>query len=164
MTRHLVAAAGLLAAIFAVAGAGAHAATAEEMLALYAEQARQADAAFAGFSAQRGKALYYREFEMETGEILSCAACHHEDPRRERFAHHDPIPCAACHHFQTGSFDDIPRIRRQLLPLAPSANPDRFKDPVQTEKWFRLNCKLLMQRECTPLEKGDVITWLLTIQ
>jgi hypothetical protein len=154
----------LLAAGLAVAGAEAHAATPEELLALYAEQARRADPAFAGFSAQRGQALYYREFEMETGEILSCAACHHEDPRRERFAHHDPIPCSACHRFHTGSFEEMPRIRRQLLPLAPSANPDRFRDLVQTEKWFGMNCRLLMQRDCTPLEKGDVITWLLTIR
>jgi hypothetical protein len=140
------------------------AASPEEMLSEYARQAREADPAFSGFSGERGRALYFVEFEMETGEMLSCAACHDADPRVERYAHHDPIPCVACHRFQSTDFDELPRIKRQFLPLAPSANPDRFTNPRETEKWFKMNCRLLMQRECTPLEKGDVLTWLLTIR
>jgi hypothetical protein len=96
---------------------------------------------------------------------LSCASCHHEDPRREQFAHHDKIPCRACHGMpDTGSFEDIPKIRRQFLPLAPSANSRRFTDEWFVEKWFRKNCGLLLKRDCTPVEKGDVIVWLLTLQ
>jgi hypothetical protein len=136
----------------------------DEILAAYAQQARSADARFAGFSAERGCEVYFREHELETGEVLSCAACHHEDPRTERYAHQDPIPCVACHRFQALSSEGMLRIRRQFLPLAPSANPDRFTDPAFVEKWFRINCRMLMQRECTPLEKGDVITWLLTFR
>src|SRR5688572_20287389 len=79
----------------------ARAASPEEMLSEYARQARHLDPAFSGFSAERGRDLYFREFEMETGEMLSCAACHHADPRVERYAHHDPIPCVACHRFQS---------------------------------------------------------------
>jgi hypothetical protein len=142
----------------------AQAATPEEMLAAYADQARKADAGFAGFSAARGRELYFRQFRMPDGEMLSCASCHTEDPRRERFAHQDPIPCRACHRFQSENFDEIPKVRRQMLPLAPSANPDRFTRPAVTEQWFGFNCTLLMKRDCTVLEKGDVLTWLMTVR
>jgi hypothetical protein len=62
------------------------------------------------------------------------------------------------------SFDEMPKIKRQLLPLAPSANPARFTNPWFAEKWFRKNCRLLLARDCTALEKGDVLTWLLTLE
>jgi hypothetical protein len=102
---------------------------------------------------------------VEDGSELSCASCHHEDPRREQFAHHDKIPCRACHGMpDTGSFEDIPKIRRQFLPLAPSANSRRFTDEWFVEKWFRKNCGLLLKRDCTPVEKGDVITWLVSFK
>jgi len=29
------------------------------------------------------------------------------------------------------------------------------------EKWFRFNCTYLLGRDCTPQEKGDLISWLL---
>jgi hypothetical protein len=142
----------------------AGAAPPEEMLAAWAAQARVEDPAFAGFSAERGRALYFREFRMADGAMLSCASCHTEDPRRERFAHQDPIPCRACHRFQGANFDELPKIRRQMLPLAPAANPDRFTRPAVTERWFGFNCTLLMQRDCSAVEKGDVLTWLLTLR
>ncbi len=55
-------------------------------------------------------------------------------------------------------------IKRQIPPFAPSANPDRFTREGNVEAWFGWNCKLLLKRECTPLEKGDLITWLLTMK
>ncbi len=69
----------------------------EELLSAYAAMAGQADPGFAGFSADRGKAFYFSGHRIEDGSELSCASCHHEDPRREQFAHHDKIPCRACH-------------------------------------------------------------------
>jgi cytochrome c553 len=137
----------------------------EELLLAYAAKAGQADSGFIGFSADRGKAFYFSGHRLEDGSELSCSSCHHEDPRREQFAHHDKIPCRACHGMpETGSFEDIPKIRRQFLPLAPSANSRRFTDEWLVEKWFRKNCGLLLKRDCTPVEKGDVIIWLLTLQ
>jgi Domain of unknown function (DUF1924) len=32
------------------------------------------------------------------------------------------------------------------------------------EYWFDFNCKLLLKRACTPVEKGDLITWLMTVK
>ena len=51
-----------------------------------------------------------------------------------------------------------------MQPFAPSEHPDRFTNEWKVEAWFGWNCKLLLERECTPVEKGDLITWLLTIE
>jgi hypothetical protein len=144
----------------AAAGAGP-----QEALQEYAAQAARADAGFSGFSAVRGEAFYFQEHRIVDGSSLSCASCHHRDPRREQFAHHDPVPCRACHGApDSHNFDEMPKIKRQFLPLAPSANPERFTNLWFAEKWFRKNCRLLLARDCTPLEKGDLLTWLLTLQ
>lgn len=156
---------GIVLLVFALQVSPGLGASPEELLSAYAAQAGQAGPGFAGFSADRGKAFYFSGHRIEDGSELSCASCHHEDPRREQFAHHDKIPCRACHGMpDTGNFEDIPKIRRQFLPLAPSANSRRFTDEWFVEKWFRKNCGLLLKRDCTPIEKGDVITWLLTFQ
>ncbi len=55
-----------------------------------------------------------------------------------------------------------PSPLREIAPMAPSANHRRFTKAEKTESWFSFNCKRLLQRECTPTEKGDFITWLLT--
>ena len=48
--------------------------------------------------------------------------------------------------------------------MAPIVNPNRFTNEWQVEFWFDWNCELLLQRECTPQEKGDFIAWLMTIE
>jgi hypothetical protein len=52
-------------------------------------------------------------------------------------------------------------MHRQILAFAPSGNPERFTDGQKVEKWFEFNCTYLLGRDCTPQEKGDLITWLL---
>ena len=111
--------------------------TAHPLLPGYAAQARQQDPAFAGFSAERGKALYYAE-EQRNGKTMSCTTCHTDDPR------------------QTGKT----LAYRKVKPLAPVANPARFTDAKKVEKWFRRNCDDVFARECTAQEKGDFITWI----
>jgi hypothetical protein len=44
--------------------------------------------------------------------------------------------------------------------MAPSVNSERLTDPKFIEKWFRRNCIQTLGRECTPQEKGDVLTYL----
>lgn len=89
-----------------------------------------------GFSAQRGRAL----FSDASRSDWSCATCHTADPRRDG------------RHVTTS---------KSIAPLAPGANPARFTDPAKVEKWFRRNCRDVLRRECTAMEKGDVLTWLL---
>ena len=77
------------------------------------------------------------------GKDWSCASCHTANPT------------AAGKHASTG---------KPIGAMAPSANPERFTDQAKTEKWFRRNCNDVMGRECTALEKADVLAWLLTFQ
>lgn len=109
------------------------------LLETYQQQARQADPAFAGFAAERGKQLYFQE-QQQDGKTMSCTSCHTRDPRQAG---------------KTLAF-------RKVEPLAPSANPKRFTDAKKVEKWFRRNCNDVFARECTAQEKGDFITWIVT--
>jgi cytochrome c len=80
-------------------------------------------------SAEKGKALV---------EKANCASCHGASP---------VLPGK---HASTG---------KTIAPLAPLVNPDRFSDSAKVEKWFRRNCKDVLSRECTPLEKADVVAY-----
>ena len=128
--------------VVACALAGAAAVGAQEkttpatMLQQLEAAARAGDARFVGFSAQRGAAF----FADKHGRDLACATCHQADPR------------AVGRHASTG---------REIAPLAPSANPQRFTDAAKTAKWFKRNCNDVLGRECTPVEKGDLLAWLL---
>lgn len=101
-------------------------------------QARQATPGFAGFSVERGQQF----FKAGHGNDWSCATCHTVDPRQPG------------RHAKTG---------KAIAPLAPSANPDRFTDPASVDKWFKRNCNDVLGRACTPQEKGDVLTWLISL-
>jgi hypothetical protein len=132
----------------------------EDFLAVYAKMAKQADPGFTGFSAERGRAFYFRKHKIDDGSELSCASCHHADPRKSTAAHIDQIPCRACHVTLHKGAEGRSAIKREIKPMAPIVNPNRFT----IEFWFDWNCELLLQRECTPQEKGDFIAWLMTIE
>jgi hypothetical protein len=154
----------LLAAAAGVASSETAAAGPEDFLHLYAEQAQLADPQFAGFSADRGRALYMKPHPVDSEGMLSCASCHHADPLKATQAHHDQIPCRACHVLFSAQPESHRPTRHEIPPLAPAGNPNRFSNEWKVEFWFDYNCKLLLRRACTPVEKGDLITWLLTIQ
>ncbi|MDP2326027.1 MAG: DUF1924 domain-containing protein [Gammaproteobacteria bacterium] len=94
----------------------------------------QAEGRFTGFSAERG-AVFFRT----RGSDWSCTTCHMPDPRQPG------------RHTVTG---------KAIQPMAPAVNPQRLTDEAKVEKWFKRNCRDTMDRECTSLEKGDVITYL----
>lgn len=112
------------------------AATPTEIQGEYAAQARQAAPGFSGFSAARGEQLY----RSTHGNDWSCASCHGATPTDNG------------KHAKTG---------KAISPLSPAADAQRFSDKARVEKWFRRNCNDVMGRECTPLEKGDVIAFLM---
>lgn len=99
--------------------------------------ARAADAGFKGFSAQRGEQL----FKATHGGEWSCASCHTQNP------------AAIGKHAKTG---------KEVAPLAPAANAERFASPAKVEKWFKRNCNDVLGRACSAQEKGDVLAWLVT--
>jgi hypothetical protein len=130
--------AGALIALFFVAGPVAAEVSADYLQSLHAA-ARAGSPGFAGFSAARGAAW----FTSRHGTDWSCATCHTDDPR------------AGGRHATTG---------RAIAPLAPAANPERLTDAAKIEKWFRRNCNGVLERDCTPVEKGDVITYLTSLK
>ncbi|HEU0283132.1 MAG TPA: DUF1924 domain-containing protein [Gallionella sp.] len=136
---HVLYASGL--ALVAVAGLAAQPAFAEtpdEILASIQKEA-SATPGFQGFSAVRGESF----FKTKHGREWSCASCHTDNS------------AAPGKHAKTG---------KAIEPLAPSANVERFANPKKVEKWFKRNCNDVLNRECTPQEKGDVLAYLLTIK
>ncbi len=123
----------------ALAAAPAVAATPADLLADFAAQAKKANPAFAGFSADRGRAF----FTAAHGKEWRCDTCHGANPAQPG------------KHAATG---------KAIAPLAPAANPERFASLDKAEKWFKRNCGDVAGRPCTPLEKGDVLAWLATVK
>ncbi len=104
----------------------------EQIIAGYAAKAGKP------LSAARGKAFFMGTHKGGKPDTPSCTSCH------TRNVH------------QWGRT----RAGKPIAPMAVSKTPDRFTDPKKVEKWFRRNCRTVLGRECTPLEKGDVLTWL----
>jgi mono/diheme cytochrome c family protein len=111
----------------------------DKILADYAARARSADPGFTAFSAQRGETLFRSRWSGGDARTPSCAACHTADPRKPG------------QNAKTG---------RPIDPVAVSVNPGRFTDAATVEKQFTRDCKSVLGRECTPLEKGDYITYM----
>jgi hypothetical protein len=91
------------------------------------------------FTAAAGEKLYKTVGPTQ----LSCASCHTDSPK------------AAGKHAKTN---------KVIEPLAPSANPKRFTDVAQVEKWFKRNCNDALGRACTTQEKGDFMTYVLSVK
>ena len=95
-------------------------------------------AAGAPGQAERGRVF----FTSRHGGEWSCASCHHAPPTRPG------------QHAGTG---------KALAPLAPAFNPRAFTDTAKVDKWFRRNCKDVLQRECSAGEKADVMAYLTSL-
>ncbi|WP_374468044.1 DUF1924 domain-containing protein [Ferrovibrio sp.] len=110
------------------------------ILADYVAKARVADPGFAGFSAPRGEALFRGSFTGGDARTPSCMSCHTADPRQPG------------RNAKTG---------RPIDPVAVSADPRRYTDAAQVDKHFTRDCKSVLGRDCTPLERGDYITFMM---
>ncbi|MDH5559610.1 MAG: DUF1924 domain-containing protein [Deltaproteobacteria bacterium] len=97
---------------------------------------------FKGFSAEEGEKLYHlkRAFSKD-GETRSCTSCHTNDPTKPGET----------------------KVGKAIKPLAPKVNNERFTDVEKIEKWFRRNCKWVLERECTVVEKGHFIEFIYSI-
>ena len=126
-----------------VAGTGmvanpAFAETPPEVLAAIKAEA-SATTGFQGFSAAHGESF----FKTRHNHDLSCSSCHTDNP------------AAQGKHSETGKL---------IKPLAPAANEERFTDMKKVAKWFKRNCNDVLGRACTAQERGDVLTYLLTVK
>ncbi|MBK6598895.1 MAG: DUF1924 domain-containing protein [Proteobacteria bacterium] len=133
---------GLISTCTAIAIAASAMAAAETPASLLAEWQTEAAAGDSrvvdAFSAARGRVFFERR-----AQDWSCSSCHTADPRN------------AGRHIVTG---------KSIGPMAPASNPERFTNPRKVDKWFRRNCKDVLNRECTALEKGDVLTYLVSLK
>jgi len=128
----------LLSALLALSAAGAGAATPADIQADLQRTAREGNPGFAGFSAQRGRQF----FATRRDSGWSCSSCHSDNP------------LAPGRHVKTGM---------EIAPFAPAAEPRRFTDATRAEKWFKRNCNDVLNRACTPEEKGDLLEYLMSL-
>jgi len=119
-----------------LAGPPALAEQPKDFLDLYTAEARSSDPGFTGFDADRGGRFFRSRHQSD----WSCSTCHTENPVN------------VGQHAVTG---------KSIRPLAPPADPERFTRREKVDKWFRRNCNDVLKRACTPLEKGDVLTYLM---
>jgi hypothetical protein len=132
------------AAVFAVIlgllsiGIAAAAPARDAILAALATQAKAVDPGFAGFSAERGAAVWNASHAGGNVDTPSCTACHTKDP----------------------TAPGKTRAGKEIAPMAVSRTPDRFTDQAKVAKWFDRNCKSVLGRVCTATEQGDIITYL----
>ena len=117
----------------------AYAETPQNFLDGYAQEAKAQNPAFKGFSAKAGEAFY----KNKHGGDWSCSSCHTDNPAAEG------------KHTVTGKL---------IQPLSPNANAARFSDTAKVNKWFKRNCNDVLKRECTPEEKGNLLTYLLSVK
>jgi hypothetical protein len=137
----------------------------EQLLQRYAAEARAVDSAFQGFSAERGHAFYLEKHVLKGVGAVNCASCHRKDPREQVRAHRVDILCRACHVINDEEHPDPEKAKKRIIePFAPQANPERFHDQTRVERYFHTNCMMMLRRDCTAQEKGDLITWLLTVE
>jgi hypothetical protein len=79
-------------------------------------------------------------------------------------ARHGDMSCTTCHTDNAKAVGKHAQTGKQIEALAPVANPARLSDPAKVEKWFKRNCNDVLKRGCTAQEKGDFVTWLLSIK
>lgn len=128
----------LLLALFGLISFSAQAdvATAEQAAKQYSLQAKST------LSADEGKAFYTKKVVVD-GKDLSCSACHTDNP-----AQHGK-------HNVTG---------KEIQPMSPAVNPKRFAEIQKSEKGFTKHCKDLYKKDCSAQDKGNFITYLLSVK
>ena len=87
----------------------------------------------------RGQAF----FGQRHGGEWSCASCHGQPPTQDS------------KHASTG---------KKIAVLAPAINTERFTDSAKVDKRFKRNCKDVLSRECTAIEKADVLAYLMGLK
>jgi hypothetical protein len=114
-----------------------------DLMPVYVAQAKQADPKFQAFSASRGEQFFHAKHTHADGKAVSCSSCHTDDPK---------------------GVGRNEKTSKEIRPMAPVANPERLTDQAKVEKWFKRNCQDVLERACTPQEKGDFLAYLLSIK
>ena len=113
----------------------------DEYLASLKQEALKENANFKSFDAKRGEEIFTSKHMGKKGKEISCTSCHGIDLNK--------------------SGENI-FTAKTIEPLSPKANPKRFTDLAETEKWLKRNFNDVYNREGTALEKGDVLTYIIS--
>ncbi len=113
----------------------------DEYLSSLKQEALKENPNFKGFDAKRGEEIFTSKHIGKKGKEISCTSCHGMDLNKSG------------ENIFTG---------KSIEPLSPKANPKRFTDIVETEKWLKRNFNDVYNREGTAVEKGDVLTYIIS--
>ena len=134
------------AALTATSASWADVATAQKLADKYAAIAKNVDPNFAGPSVEEGKKFFNREVIQFKGaktgsKVIACASCHTANP------------ADSGKHIVTG---------KPIRPLSPAVNAKRFTDIEHVEKQFTKHCNEVVGGDCSPQEKANYITFLIS--
>lgn len=96
---------------------------------------------FKTFDAKRGEGIFKSKHIGKKGKEISCESCHTTNLANNG------------ENIFTG---------KTIEPLSPKANPKRLTDISEIEKWLKRNFNDVYNKEGTPMEKGDVITYIMS--
>ena len=95
---------------------------------------------FKGFDAKRGEEIFTSKHIGKKGKEISCTTCH---------------------TINLSNSGENTFTGKTIEPLSPKANPKRFTDIKEIEKWMKRNFNDVYNREGTAVEKGDVTTYII---
>ncbi len=96
---------------------------------------------FQSFDKQRGEKIFTSKHIGKKGKEISCVSCHTNNFTQKG------------ENMFTGKI---------IEPLSPKVNPKRLAKLKTIKKWLKRNFKDVYKREGTALEKGDVLTYILS--
>jgi hypothetical protein len=124
------------------ASAFADVASAEKLAKKYHGIAMGIDHNAPDLSATEGEAFFKKEVTVKDKQV-ACASCHTANP------------ADSGKHIVTG---------KRIRPLSPNVNAKRFADIDKVEDNFTKHCNDILGHDCTAQEKGNFITYLLTVK
>lgn len=121
-----------------------------KLLATYAESAK------VEFKEQNGRgAVSDKPFSAEVGRKFFLA--------RRTWQSHD-YTCSGCHTNDPTKVGRHIETKKAIDPLAPSKNAERFTNFEKVETNFKKHCLDLYERDCTAYEKGNFISYLMSVK
>jgi hypothetical protein len=105
------------------------------------QEVQKSNPNFKEFDVKRGEEIFTSKHVGKKGKEISCTSCHGIDLTK------------SSENFFTGKI---------IEPLSPIANPKRFTEVKNIEKWLKRNFNDVYNRVGTAQEKGDVVTYILS--
>ena len=112
----------------------------DDYLSSLKQEVLQENPKFTGFDAKRGEEIFTSKHIGKKGKEISCTTCH---------------------TINLNNSGENTFTGKNIEPLSPKANPKRFTDVKEIEKWMKRNFNDVYNREGTALEKGDVTTYII---